>query len=301
MFISRPLTGQDRPPAPAGLRLVRAVRGSFTGQAEFLDDAENRARVSEYLADMVRPYGLQARQDLTGQSYGEMAQSLIGSAVAADEPVDLLILAFAIHDLRPGRQTASYLAHVTPGAPMAFAICDQGSAATFSGLRIATAYASSAGITRALVTVVEQAGLPYKSTARLPAEHRAVALLFDTGASDISEPAQARVTGIRQHPGVAPDAAGDLAAASLAALTGGRHDVELVLSAALAQAWPGHRQARVMPPGQPSTDIWWGLVDELASDAGRPGLLVLADYDPDLRYLCLTALARPGTRASGRE
>ena len=45
---------------------------------------------------------------------------------------------------------------------MAFAICgDQGSMAAFSGLRIARAYASSAGIRRALLIVVEQAALPY--------------------------------------------------------------------------------------------------------------------------------------------
>jgi hypothetical protein len=46
-----------------------------------------------------------------------------------------------------------------------------------------------------------------------------------------------------------------------------------------------------MPPGQPSTDVWWGLMDELAgADAAGPDLVVLADYDPQLRYLCLTAL-----------
>ena len=51
-----------------------------------------------------------------GQSYGEMAQVLIGSVVSADEPVDLLILAFGVHDLWPARQTAAYLSDVTPGA-----------------------------------------------------------------------------------------------------------------------------------------------------------------------------------------
>jgi hypothetical protein len=44
-----------------------------------------------------------------------------------------------------------------------------------------------------------------------------------------------------------------------------------------------------MPPGQPSTEVWWGLIDELTSDADHPDLLVVADYDPDLRYLCLAA------------
>src|SRR5437588_468556 len=81
--------------------------------AEFLADPGNRARVGEYLADAARPYAIEVPAALfgeppspaLGQSYGEMAEALIGSAVSADEPVDLLVLAFSIHDLRPGRQT----------------------------------------------------------------------------------------------------------------------------------------------------------------------------------------------------
>jgi 4-hydroxymandelate oxidase len=112
-----------------------------------------------------------------GHSYGEMAQMLISSVMSPDEPVDLLVLAFSLHDVRPGQQTAAYLSNVAPGAPMAFAVCDQGSAAAFSGLRIAREYASSAGIRRALLIVVEQATLPYDCPIRCPpapGRHRAL-------------------------------------------------------------------------------------------------------------------------------
>jgi hypothetical protein len=309
------------------LSLVRAGRRSFTGSAEFLADADNRARVGEYLADMGRPYGREvpaspfgepASPDL-GHSYGEMAAALIGSVVLADEPVDLLVLAFSVHDLRPGRQTAAYLSHVTPGEPMAFAVCDQGSAAAFSGLRMIREYAASAAIARALLVVVEQAALPYDSPAALPSQHQAVAMLYrrdldgDEPASDgpardepaRDEPARAglggdsairpvRVTGVRQHPGVPPGDVAALAAADLAELAAGHHDVALVLSDALAAVWTASvaSRVRVMPPGQPSTDVWWGLIGELTGDEdpGAPAsLLVAADYDPQLRYLCLTA------------
>ena len=62
------------------------------------------------------------------------------------------------------------------------------------------------------------------------------------------------------------------------------------MSDALAALWtaPAAGQVRVIPPGQPSTGVWSGLIEELTSDAGDPDLLVAADYDPDLRYLCLT-------------
>jgi hypothetical protein len=291
VFAARPPTG---PPPRRDLHLVRAVRRTFTGPAEFLADPGNRARVGEYLADMARPYAREMSAALfggppspaLGHSYGEMAQALIGPVVPAEEPVDLLVLAFSIHDLRPGRQTAAYLSHVTPGAPMAFALCDQGSAAAFSGLRIAREYASSAGIRRALLIVVEQAALPYDCPATVPSQHRGVAMLL----GDCAMP-QARVTDVRQHPGVPPGGVAGLAAADLTELAASHRKVGLVLSDPLAAAWtaPAAGRVRVMPPGQPSTGVWWGLLDELTTGAGHPDLLVAADYDPGLRYLCLTA------------
>ena len=96
---------------------------------------------------------------------------------------------------------------------MAFAICDQGSAAAFSGLRIARAYASSAGVRRALLIVVEQAALPYGCPVPLPSQHRGVAMLYAPDASSGSDvdagsdvdsdgdgaAPWARVAGVRQH------------------------------------------------------------------------------------------------------
>jgi hypothetical protein len=295
VFTARPPAS---PPPRRDLCLVRAVRDAFTGPAEFLGDPGNRARVAEYLTDMARAYAREVPTDLFGEpqlghSYGEMAQALIESVVGADEPVDLLILAFSIHDLRPGRQTAAYLSHVTPGAPMAFAVCDQGSAAAFSGLRIAGEYASSTGIRRTLLIVVEQAALPYSCPVPVPSQHRGVAMLYGECATP-----QARVVGLRQHPGVPPGHVADLAAAGLTDLAAGHPEVGLVLGDALATVWtaPAAGRVRVMPPGQPSTGVWWGLIDELTNGSGHPERLVAADYDPGLRYLCLTAFdAGPGS------
>jgi 4-hydroxymandelate oxidase len=303
VFVARPPAGPPvRRSAHYGdLHLARATRRAFAGPAEFLADAANRARVGEYLADMARPYACEVPAALFGEplspelghSYGEMAEALIGSAVPADEPVDLLILAFSIHDLRPGRQTAAYLSHVTPGAPMAFAVCDQGSAAAFSGLRIAREYASSAGVKRALLIVVEQAALPYGCPVPVPSAHRGVAMLYSAGPAEDGTLPRARIAGLRQHPGVPPGDVAGLAAAGLSELTAGHRETGLVLSDALAAVWPAPAagRVRVAPPGQPATGVWWELIDELADDAGRPDLVVAADYDPGLRYLCLTAFA----------
>jgi 4-hydroxymandelate oxidase len=296
VFVARPPASQ---PPQHDLRLVRAERRTFTGPAEFLGDPGNRARIAEYLTDMARAYAQTIPADLfgappsaeLGHSYGEMAQALIESVVTADEPVDLLILAFSMHDLRPGRQTAAYLSHITAGAPMAFAICDQGSAAAFSALRIAGEYASSTEIRRTLLIAVEQAGIPYACSAPLPSQHRGVAMLY----GDCAMP-QARVRGVRQHPGVPSVDVASSAAADLADLAAGYDEVGLVLNDALAALWtaPDAGRVRVVPPGRPFTGVWWGLIDELSSE-GRPDVLVAADYDPELRCLCLTAFDTRGS------
>ncbi|SCF00727.1 hypothetical protein GA0070564_102571 [Micromonospora mirobrigensis] len=307
MFVALP------PPHPspgADLRLVRAVRRTFTGPAGLLADPVLRERALTYLADLAGASGPGAPADrfdaasaVRGQSYGEMAAELIRELVAPHEPVDLLVLAFAVHDVLPGRATATYLSHVCPGAPLSFALCDQGSAATFSGLRIAREYAASAGCRRVLLITAEQAVLPYPARA-VPARHRAVAMLLgdspptpNTGTPGTP----ARVTAVRQLTDVAPERVAELAAAELGALVAGRPDVPVVLGEGLAAAWPAQQRGTVLaaPPGQPSTGVWWALLDHLARDPDRP--VVAAEYEPDLRYLCLVALAPDGRSEPGGE
>ncbi|MFI2710654.1 2-hydroxy-acid oxidase [Micromonospora sp. NPDC018662] len=268
------------------LHLIRAARREFTGPAALLADPELRARAEEYLTDLTRPYGLQldASAAARGQSYGEMAAELVRAVVPEDDPVDLLVLAFAVHDALPGRATASYLSHVCPGTPMSFALCDQGSAAAFTGLRIARAHACH----RTLLLVVEQSVLPYDPGVAVPARHRAVALLLGDGPAT----GGGRVTAIRQHADVDPDDVADLAAAELRALGAGGADVAVVLGAGLAAARPatGGSPVTVAPPGQPATGVWWGLLDRLGDGPDRLTAVLVADYDPDLRYLCLVTI-----------
>lgn len=316
----------------AGLRLVRAERRTFTGPAEFLSDPDNRAAVGAYLSDMIRAYppelsenppltGASAAPPLVvsptqGHSYGEMAETLISAVTSAHQPVGLLVLAFAIHDLQPGRATATYLSHACPGNPMSFAICDQGSAAAFTGLRIARDYPTSTGSSRSLVIVVEQAALPYGDGTALPAQHRGVALLLESGPVANGSDGSARLVALTQRPNLAEAAIAGQAGADLAELSAGYRTVRLVLSQALAAAWPQQlsEQVRLGPVDQPSTGVWWQLLDELdaldelnacpgpnAPDepgADRPSLLVIADYDPDLRTLSMIAI-EPGSSLSG--
>ncbi|MDG4800280.1 2-hydroxy-acid oxidase [Micromonospora sp. WMMD980] len=265
------------------LHLIRTARREFTGAAELLDDPVLRERADEYVTDLVHPYGLRVDATARGQSYGEMAASLIPALVPDDEPVDLLVLAFAVHDALPGRATAAYLSHVCPGTPMSFALCDQGSAAAFTGLRIARASAYR----RVLLLVVEQSVLAYDQGVAVPERHRAVALLLGGGPAD----GGARVTALRQHADVGPDDVAGRAAAELRALGAGSPDVAVVLGAGLAAAGIalGASPVTAVPAGQSSTGVWWALPD-LLGDPWRPRVVLVADYEPDLRYLSLVTL-----------
>ncbi|MFC0530801.1 2-hydroxy-acid oxidase [Phytohabitans kaempferiae] len=167
------------------LWLARAARRVFDEPAARTAHPGHEPHYAGYLADLVGPYGLTPRPPAGGQSYGEMAAALIADIVRPDEPVDLLVLAFAVPDVRPGRATATYLSHVCPGGPLAFAVCDQGVAAGFTALQIAQSYPD---LRRALVIVVEQATLHYDlpAPAPLPARHAGVALLCgDSGVARV--------------------------------------------------------------------------------------------------------------------
>lgn len=281
------------------LHVIRAGRRAFAGSSAAALDPALRV----YLSDMIRPHQVQLREDLLGQgaghSYGEMAEQLLRDTVSADEPVDLLILAFAIPDVIPGRATASYLSHVCPGGPLAFAICDQGRAAAFTGLRLAGEYQRAGDCARALLVVVEQAALHYGlvAPASVPDGHAAVALLLaDAGA--------ARIEAVHQHPDISAGQLGDLLAAEIAAMSPQRPKATLIAGASLGAARPAalralraacaEGQVRVAQAGQPYTGVWWELAGALA---GPPGAVegvertvLLADYDPELRYLCLAVM-----------
>jgi hypothetical protein len=287
----------DSDPYSGPLRVVRAVRRSFDGNSDLVSDPRLRA----FFDDLVRPFDLALREDLLaggiGHSYGEMVEQILGEVVHPDEPVDLLILAFGIHDIRLGRATAAYLSEICPGNAMAFSVCDQGAVAAFTGLRLVGEYGRSGVCQRALLLVVEQSALHYElvEPAEVPARHTAVAVLYEHGPG-VSH------TVVRQHADVPPQLAGALLADDVAALSNGRSDVTLVLGGGLAQFGHTYLADRmiVAPAGQPYTGPWWELAGGLDQWREEGGLVLLAEYEPKLRYLSLAAvdLAEPVAAAA---
>jgi hypothetical protein len=277
------LTGRPGSRAAGGVYISRVDRRLFDGSSEQATDPVLRP----YLADMVAPYGLALRDEVfdagAGHSYGEMAEPLIEAVTAPDRPVDLLVIAYGMHDVRLGRNTATYLSSRCPGNPLAFAVCDQGIAAPFSALRAIEAYATTGACRRALLLVVEQSALHYElaEPVRLPDRHAAVALLLELA------PGAAGVT-VRQRTAVPPGRVDAELAAALAELPWDGRETTLILGADLARCAENAAVTEVVlaPAGQPHTGVWWELAAGLPAWLARGRRVVVAEHDPALGYLC---------------
>ncbi|GAA2365703.1 2-hydroxy-acid oxidase [Dactylosporangium salmoneum] len=247
---------------PWGLRGAAARR--FPHPADRSADAAHTALLTKYLTDMLAPYGLVlGPHPEAGQSYGEMAVPLL-----PDEPVDALILAYDIPDIAPGRATATYLSHACPGTPMAFAVTDQGRAGAHTALRLLHDYARSGTYPRALLLVAEQSGLPYDPgvPVEVPAAHCAVAVHLGPSTLEAAVP--------RIVPGVE--------LADVEGLLGDLTPATVILGGSLAHVDVKADSVLLADPAQPMTGVWEAL-------ASVDGPVVLVDYDPALRYLCVSA------------
>ena len=272
--------------AGPGLGVARVLSRDFDGRSETSLDPDLRVFVS----DLVRPYGLPLREDLlrqgVGHTYGEMGEVLLRAALVPDEQVDLLIVAFDVPDVQPGRANAVHLSRFCPGSPLAFAVCDQGSAAAFTALRIASDYARTGGCRRAVVLVMEQTALHYRSAEPVPLPER------QRGVVLVCEPTEGggEMT-VRQSSGseLGPDAGAALLRAERKALG---PDAAVVLSAGLGSD-PGADPVPVPVPAQPLTGVWTELAANLPAwrADGRP--VLVADLDRRHGRLSTLALAAP--------
>ncbi|MFI5529957.1 hypothetical protein ACIA8O_15585 [Kitasatospora sp. NPDC051853] len=263
-----------------GPRVTRALAAGFDGRSE----ASLHPDLRTFLGDLVRPYGLPLREDLlaegAGHDYGEMAAGLLGKVLAEDEPADLLILAFSSHDVRPAAPSALHLSRHCPGQPTAFAVCDQGSAAAFTALRLAAAHQRTGGSRRAVVVLAEQSVLHYETPgpAVLPERHQAVVLVCEEGAGE----------GLRVRQEAQPDGPAALSSVLAAHRELGPGARLLLASGLGADGVPD--DAVAAPPGQPFTGVWSLLADHLARHPEGGGPLLVADHDRQLGRLSTLTL-----------
>ncbi|QKW22920.1 2-hydroxy-acid oxidase [Kitasatospora sp. NA04385] len=287
MRVRGPLPATTLPRTASPLRLTAAHALDLPGHSPLAADPDLRT----FTADLTRPYGVELAEDALagarGQSYAALAGRAIDALVGPDRPVDLLVLVYAVPDVRPGQAVALHLGESCPGEPMSFAICDEGAGAAFSALRIADAYARTGGVPRrALLIAVEQADLHHRPhrPARLPDRHSAAALLWEAAPEPAAPPGRSlqslcsatEVTD-RQIGGALKELCAELPDEAVLLLGPGLTGVE-------PPPGPDTRTAR---PGNPYTGGWAALAAALADPglADRP--LALADLEPETGRLDL--------------
>ena len=249
-----------------GLR--RAVSRRFPDPAALAADTGHAARLSTYLTDLLTPHGLAlspaALDPVRGSPTVRWRVELLPST-----PVDLLVLAYDVPDISPGRAVSTYLTHVCPGSPMSFAVSDQGRAAAFTALSLMRTYAATHP--RALLIAVEQADLPYDPgvPVALPGGPCRVAL-------HLYAAADAPLSSVTVTPDSDPVLDGlDGLDASTVVLGGGLAERADDVKADLVV---------LADPAQPMTGVWEAVAELDLATAGR---VAVADYDPALRYLCV--------------
>lgn len=283
MFVTGPLTAGDLNGDGNQVRVHSAVSRTFdelTGQVL-------NPTLRGYVADMTAPYGIAVHEDLieqgVGHSYGEMCVPLLAELVSEERPADLLVLATGIPDVRLGRATATYLSWHCAGAPLAFAVCDQGLLAAFTALHLIDGYARTGGCRRAVLLVAEQPTLYHEIPVPTPVPDRAAAVgvVLETDGSQ-------GALSVRRHTKLAEHHVSEVLAAEVARLSGGRSVPTVLLGARLAEVVADRSvegDVRVCRENQPFTGIWLELSRRLSSWQESGGHVLLAEYDPTLGYL----------------
>ncbi|WP_158883749.1 hypothetical protein [Amycolatopsis anabasis] len=242
----------------------------------------------QYFADLAKLYGLRHRDDyftrVHRNTFTELIQGALDGLGALDDPVDLVVLAHSTPDAEPG-WPACYLADALPGDPLALAVSDQGVTAAFTALRIVADYSTVDDFRRAIVVLLDQTTLmndehPPAGIA-LPEQDSVVALVLDR------KPGAGRLT-VRQLTDVGAPEAG----ATVAELLRERALPVAVLGPDLAAATEAPPDAEIVAvaPGRPCSGTWAHFLEH--RQTGRS--MVIADYDPALRYLGICTVDFPG-------
>lgn len=173
-------------PAPARtagalpLRLRRVARREFAGGATTTDTPF----LHRYYADLAASHGVEHHPDVlaadSGTTFCAMAGAVVADVTAPGMPVDLVVVAHVLPDLDPRFSPGALLAGTVPGAPLVFALSGPDGAVAVTALRVVGAYARRHAYRRAVVVLVDQATLPYRTGAE-PAGDAAVALLLEDG------------------------------------------------------------------------------------------------------------------------
>ncbi|KOX20757.1 MULTISPECIES: hypothetical protein [unclassified Streptomyces] len=253
-----------------------AVRAAASVRSPEGREPDDRAAALGYFRDLLAPFGEKPDEELFDSGphvrHRDLADLLVADeGVGASRP-DLLIVTHALPDVVPFTAVSPYLTDRLGGRAANFAIAQQGLAAPFTALRIASAYEKAGRAAEVVLAVLEQTTLPtpFPLVRDTPLVDSAAALVLGTSAGD--------------GDGGGPRFVGAHSAGSAADALG-REPVEdgtlLVLGPWVAEDVPEHGGAvHRVAPGSYCTSLWLDLADHWREWGRDHRRIVLCDTDP---------------------
>ncbi|MEV7023524.1 hypothetical protein [Kitasatospora sp. NPDC093558] len=245
---------------------VRAPAGPGAGQ----DDPA----LLDYFTDLLAPFGQKPDADLYRRGahlhHRDLVDLLLADASVASARPDLAIVAHALPDLAPFTATAPYLTARLGGRATNFALTEQGLAAPFTALRIASAYRKSGQAQQIAIAVLEQSTLPTPSPLpqAAPLVDSAALLVLDAGTGPGPRFVRAR----------SADSAGQALQAELAGPEA--ENTLLVLGPWVTDEIPHHPATHRAEPGGYCTSVWLELAGHWQDWQHAHHRIVLCDTDP---------------------
>lgn len=230
----------------------------------------------DYYCDLLAPFGEKPDEELLSRGshvhHRDLADLLVADEGVGRSRPELLIVTHALPDVVPFTAVAPYLTDRLGGRANNFSIGQQGLAAPFTALRIASAYHRGGRAAEVVLAVLEQTTLPtaFPLVQETPLVDSAAALVL--GASTEAGPRF-----VRAH------SAGS-AAAALAEGTLGRDLDEdgtlLVLGPWVTEDVPERTAVHRVAPGSYCTSLWLELADHWQEWQRAYRRIVLCDTDP---------------------
>ncbi|MEU0159495.1 hypothetical protein ABZ154_11805 [Streptomyces sp. NPDC006261] len=225
----------------------------------------------DYFRDLLTPFGEKPDEELLSRGPHVHHRDLVDLLVA-DESVgrsrpELAIVAHALPDVVPFTAVAPHLTERLGGRAVSFAIGQQGLAAPFTALRIASAYHRSGRAAEVVIAVLEQTTLPtaLPLVQETPLTDSAAALVLGASTGEGLEFVRARSAG---------SAAGALGREL------GEDGTLLVLGPWVTEDVPVHGAVHRVAPGGYCTSLWLELADHWQEWQRVYRRIVLCDTDP---------------------
>ncbi|MFF4751983.1 hypothetical protein ACWD5R_22975 [Streptomyces sp. NPDC002514] len=232
-----------------------------------------------YFQDLLRPFGAEPDKELLQRGaqvhHQDLADLLAEADGVRESRPQLLVVAHALPDVVPFTAVAPYLTSRLGGEATCFAIGQQGLAAPFTALRIASAYRRAGRVREVVLAILEQTTLPtsFPLVEDVPLADSAAALVLGAGPADGAGPALAGVAA-----GVPLDTL--LTAGPGHPGPSGTTDTLVVLGSWATQDPPQDVAVHRAAPGSYCTGVWLELAENWVDWRERYGRIVLSDTDP---------------------